>query len=271
MDDREVDNSELQRLYDLIWKRTMASQMADAELEKTVAKINISTQPEKLTASGEVLKFDGFLKLYMEGKDDDENDDEQQEGMLPLLRINQSLDIQKMTATERFSRANPRYTAASLVKKLEEPVVKVMEPAAAKKDTLVSAVTKENAEKPVMAADNRQPVLDDAANAQKQVNMINSDCRSLATEDDFLKLRKKMAAQKSEENMVVIAKKAFVLKCYTTEQVRNLSALFLKDEGCYNFFDAAYPHVSDTQNYPTLINRLTDSYYINRFKAMIRQ
>jgi DNA topoisomerase-1 len=120
MDDREVDNSELQRLYDLIWKRTMASQMADAELEKTVAKINISTQPEKLTASGEVLKFDGFLKLYMEGKDDEENDDEQQEGMLPLLRVNQSLDIQKMTATERFSRANPRYTEASLVKKLEE-------------------------------------------------------------------------------------------------------------------------------------------------------
>ena len=162
-------------------------------------------------------------------------------------------------------------TVKPVVKKLEEPVVKVMEPAAAKKDTLVSAVTKENAEKPVMAADNRQPVLDDAANAQKQVNMINSDCRSLATEDDFLKLRKKMAAQKSEENMVVIAKKALVLKCYTTEQVRNLSALLLKDEGCYNFFDAAYPHVSDTQNYPTLINRLTDSYYINRFKAMIRQ
>ncbi len=120
MADREVENSDWQRLYDLIWKRTMASQMADAELEKTVAKINISTQPEKLTASGEVLKFDGFLKLYNEGKDDEDGDDEQQEGMLPLLSINQSLDIQKMTATERFSRALPRYTEASLVKKLEE-------------------------------------------------------------------------------------------------------------------------------------------------------
>lgn len=120
MADRAVENSDWQRLYDLIWKRTMASQMADAELEKTVAKINISTQPEKLTASGEVLKFDGFLKLYNEGKDDEDGDDEQQEGMLPLLTVNQSLDIQKMTATERFSRALPRYTEASLVKKLEE-------------------------------------------------------------------------------------------------------------------------------------------------------
>ena len=72
MDVRDVEDYETQRLYELIWKRTMASQMADAELEKTIAKINISTQAEKLTASGEVLKFDGFLKLYMEGKDDEE-------------------------------------------------------------------------------------------------------------------------------------------------------------------------------------------------------
>lgn len=120
MADRMIDNPELQRLYDLIWKRTMACQMSDAELEKTTAKINISTQEEKLTASGEVLKFDGFLKLYLEGKDDEESDDEHQEGMLPLLAVHQSLDFQNMTATERFSRALPRYTEASLVKKLEE-------------------------------------------------------------------------------------------------------------------------------------------------------
>lgn len=152
-----------------------------------------------------------------------------------------------------------------------EPDIKSKEQAVVKKDTLVSAETKENTGKPVMAAENRQPVVAETANVQKQVNMINSDCRSFATEDDFLKLRKKMAAQKSEENMVVIAKKSFVVKCYSTEQVRNLSALFLKDEGCYNFFDAAYPHVNDTQNFPSLISRLTDVYYINRFKAMIRQ
>lgn len=121
MEVRDVEDYETQRLYELIWKRTMASQMADAELEKTIAKINISTQPEKLTASGEVLKFDGFLKLYMEGKDDeDTSDDENEESMLPLLKVSQGLDIQSMNATERFSRPLPRYTEASLVKKLEE-------------------------------------------------------------------------------------------------------------------------------------------------------
>jgi DNA topoisomerase-1 len=118
MNVRNVEDMDLQRLYDLIWKRTMASQMADAELEKTTASIGISTQQEKLTASGEVLKFDGFLKLYTEGKDDEDSDDE--EGMLPLLKVGQDLSLVEMKATERFSRPLPRYTEASLVKKLEE-------------------------------------------------------------------------------------------------------------------------------------------------------
>jgi DNA topoisomerase-1 len=109
------------RLYDLIWKRTMASQMADAELERTIAKIEISTNKEELTASGEVLKFDGFLKVYREDRDDEDiNDDEQQEGMLPPLAVNQQLPLNEMKAIERFSRPSPRYTEASLVKKLEE-------------------------------------------------------------------------------------------------------------------------------------------------------
>ena len=109
------------KLYELIWKRTIACQMADAELEKTSAKIQISTNKEELTANGEVLKFDGFLKVYREDKDDDDiNDDEQQEGMLPPLSVNQQLPFNEMKATERFSRALPRYTEASLVKKLEE-------------------------------------------------------------------------------------------------------------------------------------------------------
>ena len=99
----------------------MASQMADAELEKTIAKINISTNKEELTASGEVLKFDGFLKVYMEDRDDDDiGEDEHEEGMLPPLTVGQSLPLKEMKATERFSRPLPRYTEASLVKKLEE-------------------------------------------------------------------------------------------------------------------------------------------------------
>ena len=121
MDSRTVDDSDLRRLYELIWKRTIASQMSDAEFEKTTAKIDISTNKDQLTASGEVMKFDGFLKVYLEGKDDDEEEeDKDTEGMLPPLTIKQKLEFKEMLATERFSRAAPRYTEASLVKKLEE-------------------------------------------------------------------------------------------------------------------------------------------------------
>jgi DNA topoisomerase-1 len=121
MDKASVDIADAQRLYDLIWKRTMASQMADAELEKTIADISISTQQEKLKAEGEVMKFEGFLKVYNESKDEeDENEDDSVEGMLPPLSIGQILDLQQLTATERYSRPQPRYTEASLVKKLEE-------------------------------------------------------------------------------------------------------------------------------------------------------
>ncbi|NMH27573.1 type I DNA topoisomerase [Flavobacterium silvaticum] len=105
------------RLYDLIWKRTIASQMSDAELERTVAGISSNQHPETFTASGEVLKFEGFLKVYLEGQDDEE---EEQEGMLPALRLNESLKAVLISATQRYSRPASRYTEASLVKKLEE-------------------------------------------------------------------------------------------------------------------------------------------------------
>ncbi len=115
-----IQEAEWARLYDLIWKRTMASQMADAELEKTTAKISISTNKEELTASGEVLKFDGFLKVYREDKDEDELEEDANEGMLPPLTVGQQLPLKEMKATERFSRPPARFTEASLVKKLEE-------------------------------------------------------------------------------------------------------------------------------------------------------
>jgi len=115
-----IQEAEWAKLYELIWKRTMASQMADAELEKTTAKISISTNKEELTASGEVLKFDGFLKVYREDKDEDELEEDANEGMLPPLTVGQQLPLKEMKATERFSRPPARYTEASLVKKLEE-------------------------------------------------------------------------------------------------------------------------------------------------------
>ncbi|HMK03662.1 MAG TPA: type I DNA topoisomerase [Ferruginibacter sp.] len=121
MENKSVADMDLNRLYELIWKRTIASQMSDAELEKTTAKINISTNNEELTASGEVLKFDGFLKVYMESTDDDENINENEnDSRLPNLAVGQVLDFEKMTATEKFTKHSARYTEAALVKKLEE-------------------------------------------------------------------------------------------------------------------------------------------------------
>jgi len=109
-----------QRLYELIWKRAIASQMADAQLERTIATIGISTTPTTLFAEGEVIKFDGFLKVYMEDKDDDESEEEGGNKMLPPIKIGQVLQLSEMKALERFTRPPARYTEASLVKKLEE-------------------------------------------------------------------------------------------------------------------------------------------------------
>ncbi|GHM98561.1 DNA topoisomerase 1 [Cytophagales bacterium WSM2-2] len=107
-----------QRLYELIWKRAIASQMADAELERTTAVIKISTSPRTLTAQGEVVKFEGFLKVYLESQDED--DDSEDGKVLPPLTVGQDLTLDELSATETFSRHPARYTEASLVKKLEE-------------------------------------------------------------------------------------------------------------------------------------------------------
>ncbi|REE05647.1 type I DNA topoisomerase [Marinoscillum furvescens] len=112
-------DSKEQRLYELIWKRAIASQMSEAQLEKTTATIGISTNDEKLVAKGEVIKFEGFLKVYIESTDE-EGDEEEQQGMLPPLSVGQELDLKSMLAREGFTRHPPRYTEASLVKKLEE-------------------------------------------------------------------------------------------------------------------------------------------------------
>lgn len=112
--DTEYDQN---RLYDLIWKRTLASQMSDALLERTNVKIENSENSKIFTANGEMIKFEGFLKVYLEGKDDDE---EEQAGMLPNLKVNESLQYVFINATQRFTSPPYRFTEASLVKQLEE-------------------------------------------------------------------------------------------------------------------------------------------------------
>ncbi|WP_127139562.1 type I DNA topoisomerase [Flagellimonas marinaquae] len=120
--DMKLQSPQLERdqakLYELIWKRTLASQMSDAQLERTNVKIKASTHGEEFTANGEVVKFDGFLKVYLEGIDDDEG--EEQDGMLPAMKVGEPLQNVFISATERFTRPPYRYSEASLVKKLEE-------------------------------------------------------------------------------------------------------------------------------------------------------
>lgn len=113
-------DSGAKRLYDLIWKRAIASQMADAELEKTTATVGISTNPRVLLAQGEVIKFEGFLKVYMESGDDEEDDEKEDGKVLPPLVVGQALTLNELIGKQIFSRNPPRYTEASLVKKLEE-------------------------------------------------------------------------------------------------------------------------------------------------------
>ncbi len=110
-----------QRLYELIWKRAIASQMSDAELEKTTITIGISNAPQNLVATGEIIKFDGFLKVYLEDTDDEPEEEETGgKALLPPLNVGQELNLQEMKGRESFTRPSPRYTEASLVKKLEE-------------------------------------------------------------------------------------------------------------------------------------------------------
>ncbi len=118
MQSQTIDGTrDQQRLYELIWKRTIASQMADAILEKTNVTIDISTNPLQLVAQGEVVKFEGFLKVYFESTDDEA---EQEEGMLPPMKQGEVLGLEEITAVQKFALSPPRYTEASLVKKLEE-------------------------------------------------------------------------------------------------------------------------------------------------------
>ena len=118
MNSKTVDgDSSHQRLYDLIWKRTISSQMADAQFDRTTVKISISNTAEQFVAKGEVMTFEGFMKVYLEGKDDE---NEEQKGMLPKLEVGEALGLSEAIASQQFSRPPARYAEASLVKKMEE-------------------------------------------------------------------------------------------------------------------------------------------------------
>lgn len=152
-----------------------------------------------------------------------------------------------------------------------------------KKDTLenkIDSVVKEPAkelikdEKPLTETKKEATTVTESAKETPKeaakVVMVNTDCKNMATEKDFMALRKKMVAEENDDDMVAAARKVFKTKCFTTDQVKNLCVLFLKDEGKYKFLDAAYPYVYDTDNFKQLSFLLTEEYYINRFKVMIK-
>ncbi len=117
--EHEIDGTvQEKKLYNLIWKRTIASQMADAELERTTANISVSNSEGKFVASGEVIKFDGFLRVYLEGTDDENVENE--EGLLPPIKKGEKLEMQEINASERFTQRPARYSEAALVRKMEE-------------------------------------------------------------------------------------------------------------------------------------------------------
>ena len=150
-------------------------------------------------------------------------------------------------------------TASKEIKFIEiEPVVNNTKKAETKIDTDTAA------------DQNKQAVDKQTVPVSQNAAMINSDCKANANNDDFLKLRKKMVAEDNDDDMVMIAKKVFKIKCFTVEQVKNLSVLFLKDSGKYSFFDMAYAFVSDSHNFSMLQNQLTETYYISRFQVMVR-
>lgn len=150
----------------------------------------------------------------------------------------------------------------------------------AKEETKTKEEAKPEEKKPIIGEDRKflpieMKVASDTTAAVETppavlMQMINSDCKAIASEEDFLKLRKKMAAEDTDDAMIAVAQKVLKAKCYTTDQIKNLSFLFLKDAGKYRFFDIAYQFVSDSSSFSTLQSQLTDEYYISRFKAMVR-
>ena len=130
-------------------------------------------------------------------------------------------------------------------------------------------VKDKNPEIEISASDNNREV--NESFSAPAVKMVNSDCKNIATDKDFLRLRKLMAAKSTEDGMIEVAAKELKKRCYSTDNLKNLSMLFFTDKGRYSFFDTAYPHVYDSDNFSSLKTLLTDNYYILRFDAMIHK
>lgn len=166
--------------------------------------------------------------------------------------------------TDSVSKAVVKDTAAVAVKMTEEKPVNVVTPA----ETVVPVKTDSVVTNVVITEVKTEPVKTKEPDAT--LYSLNKNCNDQATDADFLKLRKRMAAVENNDDMIAEARKTFKTKCFSTVQIKNLSTLFLDEEGKYHFFDEAYHYVSDPGNFPSLQAELKEEYYVNRFKAMLR-
>ena len=195
-----------------------------------------------------------------ENKTDSNKVNSQQDSIKTTDQTSTSESVQLQATLDTSSTTDQKKdTTESIVKNIPEPTPK---------DTSISVIKDASQ---VMAKENQTAKEDQVEFLPATSGKINPDCKGYATEEDFFKLRKKMVGENNEDDMIKVAKKVFKGKCFTTAYIRNLSTLFLNDGGKYNFFDAAYPYVSDTGVFSTLENQLSDAYYVKRFKAMIHQ
>jgi len=195
-----------------------------------------------------------------ENKTDSNKVNSQQDSIKTTDQTSTSESVQLQATLDTSSTTDQKKdTTESIVKNIPEPTPK---------DTSIPVIKDASQ---VMAKENQTAKEDQVEFLPATSGKINPDCKGYATEEDFFKLRKKMVGENNEDDMIKVAKKVFKGKCFTTAYIRNLSTLFLNDGGKYNFFDAAYPYVSDTGVFSTLENQLFDAYYVKRFKAMIHQ
>ncbi len=183
----------------------------------------------------------------------------------PAAENTQKKEEKTLPDTSVVQKVEPKIIEASKVEEKKTEEKKVLETPKVEEKKLIDTVNTELSAPKVVQKEETATYI----NKDKPIVPFNSDCKVGATEEEFKKLRKKMAAEITDADMILVANKFFKTKCFSVEQVKNLSLLFLNDKGKYSFFDEAYPYTIDTQDFVNLQSQLHEAYYINRFKAMI--
>ena len=227
----------------------------------SVANISVSTNQKPFTRLLVMNEKDGLDLIYLDNKENDTI-----RLFMPVANLHSTPEQQPRIIYNPEPKDSQSFTITPTVVNPDDFKTKE---ATAEKPTEEKKLDK------IIYSPEDKPIGQDSEKVKSsqviQSSEVNSDCVNFATDNDFLKLRKRMAAETDNDKMLDVARKIFKNKCFSTEQIRNLSYLFLDDEGRYRFFDLAYAFTSDSNQYNTLQSQLKDPYYINRFKAMIHK